>query len=106
MLPEDTEETKPEDNQDITTLETLADELRARFPDRQETLPDNSDLVINLVEPGRWVYYFADTSRRKVFWVDKVKVEDLVVDSHRYVQSGGHLGRHSFLYFLMNRPLN
>lgn len=45
-----------------------------------------------MLEPGRWVYYFADTTQRTVFWVDKIKISDVVGDTYRPVQSGAHLG--------------
>lgn len=103
VLPEDTEETKPENNQSVITLQAMADELRGRFPEQQDT-SEHSDLVIELLESGRWVYYFADTARKTVFWVDEIPVKDLLADSFRYVQSGTHLGLASLI--LANCGLN
>lgn len=104
MLPEDTEETKPENNQSMITLEAMADELRGRFPEQQDISAEHSDLVIELLESGRWVYYFANTARNTVFWVDKMPVKDLLANSFCYIQSGTHLGLASLI--LVNCGLN
>lgn len=94
VLPGEDEQTKPETNPDITSLQSIASELRGRFPGQQSTAPKNSDLVIDFLEENsRWGYYFASKTEETVFWVDDISVECMVRDAYTPVQSGEHLGQ-------------
>lgn len=94
VLPGDDEQTKQETNTDITSLQSMASELRGRYPGQQSTAAKNSDLVIDYLEGDcRWGYYFASKIEETVFWVDDISVEYMVKDAYTPVQSGEHLGQ-------------
>ncbi|GJE94016.1 hypothetical protein PsYK624_101840 [Phanerochaete sordida] len=83
----------------VSIIEHAANHCRRCFATRQDTDEAKPDLVIAQLRERRagkhsgpeWGYYFASSKRRTVFWVDPIRLADIIAGCPRSVPTNDHL---------------